>query len=271
MSSMLSSLASYALPALSKLYSSQSTTTKYPGAESSPWLPGSNPVKSTNNYLENATSTNGSKSYYNYGTTYPTSPYGRNTTTTTDKYGNTVVSYNGSPTTTTQQTGIQQPRLNYDLPHYDTMSWEEAMTRARSVYQPMYESSVLTQNKLAQDNRDRYSQALAARGYGNRAGGKFESAGENLTQQQAAALENLRNAYESQVASAAAGLYNSDLQFANNRLSNAISLQNNQNNAELGKWQTMMGMSENEKDRQNNRYNSALEFWLNILSPDYEE
>lgn len=92
-----------------------------------------------------------------------------------------------------------------------------------------------------------------------------------LTQDQAAALEGLRNAYEAQVASTAAGLYDSELRRVDNRLANQISLQSNQNNSELSKWQTLVGTSENDKARQSNEYNSALEFWLSILNPYDEE
>jgi len=159
----------------------------------------------------------------------------------------------GSQTqTSTGATYPPLPPLNYDLPDVETISWDEALTRAKSRYEPEYKSAVLTRDKMAQDQRDRLAQMLGARGYGNARGGQMQVGQGNITQEQAMALESLRNQYDSAINQYASDIYTQESTGAQQKLSNLFEQQKAQNQDIWKTWNTNMNAAMGSDTEHNN-------------------
>lgn len=170
------------------------------------------------------TSYNGvSGTWNNYGEFTPSStpwlpkPYGGDsgtvTSSTISPYSSktTAAKYGGYNTTT-------PPTYDYSTPNVVLPTWEEAMGQAKAYFEPQYKSAVLSQNKLASDQQKRLTQALAARGYANARGGHRQVGEEDISQQHAMALENLRNQYDSLIGKRAMEIYSGEGNDAYNKL-----------------------------------------------------
>lgn len=210
-----------------------------------------------NSGLEGATSTSGTKSYYDYtkpATTTPTTT--TPTTTTTPKYDNQ------------DQLDSYLQGLSYGLPDVEQISWSDALARAESMYRPQYESSVLSRNKMASDQRERLAQMMAARGYSNPRGGKMQAGEGEITQEQAMALENIRNDYETNKNQMASNIYEGESQRNLALLNSLINQQNQKNMMTWNTWNAKQSAAMQKEENELTRESNWLDRILRMYFPD---
>lgn len=156
------------------------------------------------------------------------------------------------------------PPLDYSTPYVEYPTWDEALTRAKSRYEPEYKSAVLTRDKMAQDQRDRLAQLSAARGYGNPRGGQMQVGEHNITQEQAMALEQLRNQYDSAINQYATDIYTGEQTGAQQKLNNLFEQQRAKNQDTLSAWLTNMNAAMSADTEHNNLVMKLVD-WLDSL------
>lgn len=147
------------------------------------------------------------------------------------------------------------PTLDYSTPYVPQMSWDDAYTRASNMYDPQYDLSRQRTEKMYSDQRARLPQMLAARGYLK--GGKREAGEHGITQEQAMALSELQNQFESQKQQAAYNIYSGESGRAQQTLSNLIAQQQAKNTDSVQQWQTQYGAAL-QKDMQDKLNSNAL-------------
>lgn len=161
-----------------------------------------------------------------------------------------------TPTTTTPYP--TEPTYKTSMPEVPEITWDEALSRAESMYRPAYESSVLTRDKMASDQRERIAQMLGTRGYANPRGGMRQTGEYNITQDQAAALEGLRNSYETQKQQAAYNIYEGETGKARNALADLVNQQNNENTLAYNTWNTKMSAATQKNTAERNQESTLL-------------
>lgn len=236
--------------ALSSLSSYNSSTSKYPGATSSPWLPGSNAVNTPASNISTTTPKTTSTT-----TTAPTATGG---TTAKNPYDNQ------------DQYDSYLKGMNYGLPDVEQISWSDAMARAESMYKPQYEQSVLARNKMASDQRERHAQLMAARGYSNPRGGKMQAGEGEITQEQAMALENIRNDYEANKNQMASNIYEGESRRAEQMLKTLTDLQNQKNTQYWNTWYAKNNQALQRETNEADREASWLDRILRMYFPDFD-
>lgn len=227
--------------------------TNYPGAPSSPWLPGSNAVSKpgvmdTRDKWDNTQNTGGNTATLGTGAD---NSYYNNTTP--------------GGTTTGNSNTYQQPAYNYKTPEVSRMSWEQALRQAEQMYKPKYEASILTRDKMAADQREYLAQSMAARGYANPGGGKWESGHGNITQEQAIDQQNIANDYESSKMQYANALYDKENARADAILEQLINQQNQQNTDKWNTWNAQQNAAITKEQNDTKEYNSAFDTLMKIL------
>lgn len=165
------------------------------------------------------------------------------------------------PTATTTGTNITAPVLDTSTPTVEYPSFEEAYAKAKSVYEPKYESAVLSQNQLTRDQLKSLKQGLSAKGYSDLRGGQRIVGEQDITQDQAAVLENLRNQYDSYIGQYANDLYNNESSTATQRLNTLLADRDATNAAALDLYRTNLGAAQQKEANDINKYNSIFE-WL---------
>lgn len=128
------------------------------------------------------------------------------------------------------------PTLNTSTPYVQYPTWDESMSEAKSYFEPQYNSAVLSQNQLASDHQKRLTQALAARGYASARGGHRQTGEGDISQSHAAALENLRNQYDTQIGRYARELYTGKANDAYQRLNTLLADRDARNQAALQQY-----------------------------------
>lgn len=236
--------------ALSSLSSYNSSTSKYPGSTSSPWLPGSNAVNTPTSSISTTTPKTTSTT-----TTTPTATGG---TTAKNPYGNQ------------DQYDSYLQGLDYGLPDVEQISWSDALARAESMYKPQYEQSVLARNKMASDQRERLAQLMAARGYSNPRGGKMQAGEGEITQEQAMALENIRNDYESNKNQMASNIYEGESQRNLALLNSLINQQNQKNMMTWNTWNAKQSAAMQKEESELTRESNWLDRILRMYFPDFD-
>ena len=147
------------------------------------------------------------------------------------------------------------PTLDHSTPYVPQMSWDDAYTRASNMYDPQYDLSRQRTEKMYSDQRARLPQMLAARGYLK--GGKREAGEHGITQEQAMALSELTNQFETQKQQAAYNIYSGESGRAQQTLSNLIAQQQAKNTDSMQQWQTQYGAAL-QKDMQDKLNSNAL-------------
>lgn len=174
--------------------------------------------------------------------------------------GNTTGGSAATSSSPSSSAATSAPTLDTSTPYVQYPSRDEAMADARAYFEPQYNSAVLSQNQLASDQQKRLTQALAARGYASARGGHRQVGEGNITQSHAAALENLRNQYDTQIGRYAMELYSGRANDAYQKLTALLSDRNARNQAALQQY----GMDLNaglqreqmQANTQSNYYNS---------------
>ena len=158
------------------------------------------------------------------------------------------------------------PTIDYSTPYVPQISWDDALSRAKARYEPQYQSAVLSQDKLASDQRERLAQMLGARGYANPRGGMRQTGEGNITQEQAMALDSLRNQYDSTINQYAGDIYNQESTGAAQRLSSLLADRNAKNQTALQQYGTDLGAAMQKDQNENNKYNSYFDFLYKIFA-----
>lgn len=155
------------------------------------------------------------------------------------------------------------PSLDYSTPYVPEFSWEEALARASAMYDPQYQLSRQRTEKMYSEQRERLPQVLAARGYLK--GGKREAGEQGITQDQAMALSELQNQFETQKQQAAHDIYTGETARAYRTMQQLVELQNAKNLAEMQKWQTQYSaaLQKDLQDRINS--NSLLKYFVELF------
>lgn len=149
-----------------------------------------------------------------------------------------------------------------------TLSWDDAMERAKARYEPEYQSSVLAQNKMAQDQQDYLKQALAGKGYANPRGGQFQVGSGNITQAQAAANDKLRYNYDAMEAALAGQLVTGERNSALAKYQAEVNATNNANLLGFNTWQTKVNTALSQQQSEDNKLNSYVNYFLKWFFPD---
>lgn len=179
--------------------------------------------------------------------------------TATSPYANT---YTSPYTNSTAPTTPTAPILDNDMPYVPQMTHEEAMAQARAYFEPQYNSAVLSQNQLAADQQKRLTQALAARGYANARGGHRQVGEEDISQSHAAALENLRNQYDTQIGRYAREIYTGKANDAYQRLNTLLADRDAKNQLALNRYGMDLNAGlQREQMQENRRSNDYNALW----------
>ena len=165
-----------------------------------------------------------------------------------------------SQTTGTTQTPAYPTNLDFNLPAVETMSWDEALERARKMYEPKYNLARQRTDKLYADQRAQLPQLLAARGYLK--GGKREAGENNITQEQAMSLTDLDNQYASGINQLASDIYSGESTGGTRKMQDLITLQNQKNQAAIQKWLTDYNAWNQDSSDYNNLFLKALGLYL---------
>ncbi len=160
--------------------------------------------------------------------------------------------------------------LDYGIPEVDSMSYDEARDRARSMYAPKREQSILSQDKIASDSREHLAQLLAGTGYANPRGGKRQTGENNITQAQAINNAKINSDFDFNEAAAAQDIYNGEQSRAANQLNSLIAQQNQKNAAQVNVFGMKNSAAMQKEEREDNKYNSLLDFWVKLLSGNPE-
>jgi len=147
------------------------------------------------------------------------------------------------------------------------------MARAKAYFEPQYKSAVLSQNKLASDQQKRLTQALAARGYANARGGHRLVGEGDISQQQAMALENLRNQYDSLIGQRAMEIYSGERNDAYNKLRTLLADRDAKNQLALQQYALDLNAGLQRDQMRENSYNNRYNAIWNLakLLADLEE
>ena len=168
---------------------------------------------------------------------------------------------------------INRPTYDYSMPEVPSITWEDAMARAKAYFEPQYKSAVLSQNKLASDQQKRLAQALAARGYANARGGHRLVGEGDISQQQAMALENLRNQYDSLIGQRAMEIYSGERNDAYNKLRTLLADRDAKNQLALQQYALDLNAGLQRDQMRENSYNNRYNAIWNLakLLADLEE
>ena len=141
-----------------------------------------------------------------------------------------------SPYTAPTSQYLAPPTLDTSYPEVPQITYDEALSRAKAYFEPQYNSAVLSQNQLAADQQKRLTQALAARGYASARGGHRQTGEGDISQSHAAALDNLKNQYDSQIGRYAGELYTGGTNDAYQQLTALLNDRNARNQAALQQY-----------------------------------
>lgn len=220
--------------------------TSYPGASSSPWLPGSNAVPASTSPAASPATSGG------------VAPGAGTAPVATPKYDNQ------------EQYDAFLQGLDYGIPDVDTISMEDAQARAKAMYAPKREQSILSQDKIASDSREHLAQLLAGTGYANPRGGKRQTGENNITQAQAINNAKINSDFDFNEAAAAQDIYNGEQSRAASQLNSLIAQQNQKNAAQVNVFGMKNSAAWQKEEREDNKYNSFLDFWVKLLSGNPE-
>jgi hypothetical protein len=205
----------------------------------------------------------------NYNTSIQGTPYGggSNTVTLGKVTDQSDYMQNTTPGGTTNGSvyEYQQPDYTTNTPDVKRMSWETAMRRAEEMYKPKYEAGVLARDKMASDQRELLAQTMAARGYANPGGGKWESGQGNITQEQAIDQQNMASSFDASKMQYANALMSEDNARADSILNQLIDQQNQQNALKQADWATAQTAASNKEQNDSDEYNNTMNWLLKLL------
>jgi len=189
------------------------------------------------------------------------------------KSSSTAKSGTGTGITTTYpnttNTYPTKPNIDTSTPYVEYPTWEEAYARAKSIYEPKYNSAELSENQLARDQLKSLKQGLSAKGYSNLRGGQRQVGEGNISQDQAATLEKLRNDYDSYINEYASGLYTGLSNNAAQKMNTLLADRDSKNQTALNLYQTDLSAALQKEINENNKYNKFYELIANMF-PDEE-
>lgn len=169
-----------------------------------------------------------------------------------------------SPYTAPTSQYLTPPTLDTGYPEVPQITYDEALSQAKAYFEPQYNSAVLSQNQLAADQQKRLTQALAARGYASARGGHRQVGEGNITQSHAAALENLRNQYDTQIGRYAGELYTGRANDAYQQLTALLNDRNARNQAALQQYGMDLNAGLQREQMQDNRRSSDYNALWNL-------
>jgi len=191
-------------------------------------------------------------------------------TASTAGSGSGITTTYPNTTNTTTTTLPTAPNLNLETPDVEYPDWQSAYEKAKSIYDPQYKSAELSQNQLTRDQQKSLVQGLSAKGYSNLRGGQRIVGEGNITQDQAAKLEDLKNKYDSYTNEFATQLYTGESATATSKLNSLLADRDAKNNLALSKYQTDLSAALQKEINENNKYNGFVKM-LYSLFPDDEE
>lgn len=176
------------------------------------------------------------------------------------------------PTQTTQSP--EKPELITHVSDVQYPTYQDALARAKSRFEPQLDSALLSDSELARDQNRRLVQALAAGGKGSARGGHRMTGEYNLTQDQNARRDKLKNDYASLISGYADQLFTGETNAATQRLNTSLANRDATNAALLQQYgidtNAYLQKSQQEISRADS-FNSQVLRWLGILMPDYLE
>jgi hypothetical protein len=197
-----------------------------------------------------------------------TTPTAGTTPTTTPTTGTTSTTGTASSYANADQYDSYLKGLEYGLPDVEQMSWDDALARAKSIYEPQYQASVLARDKMASDQRELLAQTMGARGYASGRGGKMESGQGDITQDQAIANQQTANMYDSNANQMAMNIYEGEAQRNESLMNAMIDQQNRQNANKLNVWGVKQSQSMQKDKDDSDEYQSTMAWLLKILGMD---